>query len=73
MRIINEDELRAMQLGGGAGGKFAKPKKAKKKQKHEDELDVEDLALIEIDQVRRKKEHEFVKRQLRPDYAKSWL
>ena len=67
IKIIPEHELRAMQEAVRHGGKHPKPKKPKKKKKPEAELDDEDLALIELDKIRQKKERDFIKKQLRPE------
>merc|ERR1712012_845500 len=48
------------------GVKHLKPKKLKKK-KLQEELDEEDIALKEIDNVRRAKQREFVRKQFRPE------
>ena len=69
IRIIQENDLRAMQEAMGPGGRRMKPKKPNKKKKAipEAELDEEDLALIGLDRVRQKKERDFIKYQLRPE------
>ena len=64
---VQENELIAMQEAVGTGGRRAKPKRPNRKMKPQAELDDEDLALIEIDKVRQKKERDAIKMRLRPE------